>query len=128
MSNPSGVLAGLNLRSNNWNSINTTVPSGGCTGGDFVVVGDSVGIYFETRAAEDVGKQVSVITYAEKIVVPVASDKEFGVGDAVYMDDSDLSISDSPITGGYTVGICKRAKVNGDTYMEIEFTGALQAV
>lgn len=126
MSNPSGVLAGLNLRSNNWKSMPGTVPSGGCTAGEFVVVDNTLCIYMETKDADLVGEQVALLYYAEKIVIKKKSTATFNAGDKVYLDNSPLTNGGEGFaTGFYLIGMSRYAYGNGDTYMEIEFDGKL---
>ncbi len=126
MSNPSGVKAGLNLRSNNWKSMPGTVPTGGCTGGAFVVIDNTLCMYMETRVSGDVGKQVALLYYAEKIVVPKKTGVTFNKGDKVYLDNSPLTNGGEGFaTGYYLIGMSRYAYATGDTYMEIEFDGKL---
>jgi predicted RecA/RadA family phage recombinase len=104
-------------------SLENTVASPGVEAGDFILVGETVGVYAEDYDTGDTGV---VIYKAEKIVVPcaIATSGAYAVGAPVYYDVADNEVNEST-SGNYLCGIVLVQPATGDEEIEIELDGTL---
>lgn len=98
------ALTGPHIRSEHWQSVDLTVPSGGVTKGQMDLIEAMVGVWAETK---DAGETCAFIFQADKIAVPkgTGSTSIFAAGQKVYFDHADANVNES--SGGNT--LCGRA-------------------
>ena len=119
------AITGIQMRSSKWQAMTYTVPSGGCVGGDMVKINDTVGVYFETKAA---GALVAVVTQSDKILLPKkdGSGEAIAQGAKVYYEAASKKLTAT--AGANTLcGRCIAAAGADDTTVLVAFNGLAAA-
>lgn len=116
-------LTGIQLRSSKYASLPYTAPSGGVVGGGMGKVGDTIGVFYETK---DEGESVAFVYKADKILLPKSTGVAFSQGGKVYYDATAKKVT-SVLTDNTLCGRAIEAAVSADPEVLAEFNGACVA-
>ncbi len=117
---------GPHIRSEHRRSLDRTVPSGGCIAGAMVKVGDTVGVYAQTK---DAGETVALIYQADAILLPKKASsvgEAIAIGAKVYFEAASAKVTG--VAGSNTLcGRCLEAALTADTEVLVDFSGNVAA-
>jgi predicted RecA/RadA family phage recombinase len=120
------AITGIQLRcgSDKTKSITITAPSGGVVAGAMDFIGDTIGVYYETKA---VGLDVAMCISAHKILLPkiAGSGLTIAQGAKLYFTDGEAGVRGT--AGGTLCGrALKAAAADDDTILAV-FNGEVAA-
>jgi len=119
------ALSGIQLRSNVYASMTYTAPSGGVTAGGMGKIGDTVVVYYETKAA---GLTVAAVYKANKILLTKkdGSGEAIAQGAKVYYEAASGKVT--AVAGSNTMcGRALEAAGADDTTVLVAFNGHVAA-
>lgn len=113
-------LSGIFIHSSKYNSFPYTVPSGGVVAGGMGKIGDTVVVYYETKAE---GEKVAAVYRARKMTLPKVTGTAINQGAIVYYDAAEKKATGTAGTN-VVIGRCLEAAASADTEVLVDFDGA----